>query len=241
MDSDDIFTGFCALNLNRLRSKGGFYSTKKLEKIISENLTDGKLQTAKEAGKFLYIWVTDLDRATSKIVSYSDSPLDKPFDEFLLASCCIPGIFPPQNICNGNGETSRYVDGGVVANNPIKPEWLDQSGLAGLQFAINVCPFTSEEKNNLPWYSATIDAAMKEQVRNALSFTQKRIPSLQNTQYPPLKFYVIQPSKKLRNELKNFTATSSSVDFALGVEDANNFLAAPHLRNIEYLNCEPTL
>lgn len=220
--------------------RNGLYSDSFLREVVLENFPDNILE-ARSSGRHLHIWVTDLSRNTSRMIIYG-SRRDSPFQDFLVASCSIPGVFPCQNICDGMGTKGRYSDGGIVANNPVRPEFIQsESGLAGLKFVVDICPLTSEEVPDTSVLAGTINAAMNEQVRMGLKFAQHVVETSTPKFSPKIKFYVIQPSKKLSSHLRQFTPETCQEDFTLGLHDAGEFLGNPHLCDITALNFEPVL
>ena len=95
-------------------------------RILRPSLTISGLLSMDKIGEHLKKYITEdrfesldrpftaaaIDVGSGKIEYFNEGPLIKP----VLASSCIPVIFKPVEIGN-----NRYIDGGVLANLPVKP------------------------------------------------------------------------------------------------------------------------
>ncbi|RKZ28841.1 hypothetical protein DRQ36_09845, partial [bacterium] len=98
----DIFGG-------NLRFYKGFLTMKPLRKIVEKLLDAEKLRSS---GKRFFYFTVDLQNGL--LVERDET--SEPLTDWLLASATIPGVFQPVEI-----DGRQYVDGGVMATNPLSP------------------------------------------------------------------------------------------------------------------------
>ena len=124
---------------NKLKKSPNFYSWREglflltdLEKTLKNNLRSKKIEQLKNP---LYITVCNVQNGQKEIFQAGD------LVKSLLATCSVPGIFPPVEI-NGN----KYADGGINCNFPTAPLETKSEPIVG----ISVNPsFNYDKKNGL--------------------------------------------------------------------------------------------
>ena len=114
----------------------GAFSAAPLRKLVEAHVDRDLLEdvaTEYEKGRFLLVATTDIDSQRTAIwnmgaIAASTSPgAQKLFQEVLLASAAIPGVFSPQSIqveSDGRLFSEMHVDGGVTSNLLLIPEVL---------------------------------------------------------------------------------------------------------------------
>ena len=110
--------------------KNGFLTLRDLENLMRKNLRTKKIESLKIP---LHITVSDLEIGEEKIFSEGE------LVPTILASCAVPGVFPPQKI-----DGRYYADGGINCNFPTKVFEGNELPLIGI--SVNP-PFSYEAKN----------------------------------------------------------------------------------------------
>lgn len=141
----------------------------------------------------------DRRRVYGRFMPAGSGGWDGPIRDHLVASCAIPGVFPPVSL-DYRGRRLRLVDGGLPS-----PEALDLAPLAGCR-----------------------DIAIVDPCRTPDTWLElgPRVRALQSAAEPPRVFW-IAPRRPLDFGLFDFRAASLRRGLAQGEEDARRFLRDP--------------
>lgn len=137
----EAFTDGRAKNLLRSRGLGalfwpGVFKPEPLRKLITKSVTPGLIEAVgaeHRKGRRLYIATTSLDTQTQVVwdmgalAQRTDPASRQLFQNILIASSSIPGVFPPVLLTferDGQAVSELHADGGTVANFFVAPQAL---------------------------------------------------------------------------------------------------------------------
>ena len=137
----EAFTDGRSKNLLRSRGVGalfrpGVFKPEPLRKLITDSITPGLIEVVAaehRKGRRLYIATTSLDTQTQVVwdmgalAQRTDPESRLLFQNILIASSSIPGVFPPVLLTferNGHAVSELHADGGTVANFFVAPQAL---------------------------------------------------------------------------------------------------------------------
>ena len=167
-------------------------------KVVLQTLTNYKLKKDtitfqdlyKKTNKIIQIGVTSLTNTNFTIFNYKNYPNVNIIDA-ILASCSLPGIFPPYKINN-----SYYCDGGVLNNCPIDIFQNDIKNTIAFMFEI---PPYSNNFNILQYISFAIGMPFKNKTKSLLSKYPNNIIVFKDNKIPIIDFNLTKT--KIKNTI----------------------------------------
>lgn len=167
-------------------------------KVVLQTLTNYKLKKDtitfqdlyKKTNKIIQIGVTSLTNTNFTIFNYKNYPNVNIIDA-ILASCSLPGIFPPYKINN-----SYYCDGGVLNNCPIDIFKNDIKNTIAFMFEI---PPYSNNFNILQYISFAIGMPFKNKTKSLLSKYPNNIIVFKDNKIPIIDFNLTKT--KIKNTI----------------------------------------
>jgi len=167
-------------------------------KVVLQTLTNYKfkkdsitfLELYTNTNKIIQIGVTSLTNTNFTIFNYENYPNVNIIDA-ILASCSLPGIFPPYKINN-----SYYCDGGVLNNCPIDIFQNDIKNTIAFMFEIS--PY-SNNFNILQYISFAIGMPFKNRTKTLLSKYPDNIIVFKDNKIPLIDFNLTKT--KIKNTI----------------------------------------
>ena len=157
-------------------------------KFKKDSITFQELYT--KTNKIIQIGVTSLTNTSFTIFNYQNYPNVNIIDA-ILASCSLPGIFPPYKINN-----SYYCDGGVLNNCPIDIFQNDIKNTIAFMFEI---PPYSNNFNILQYISFAIGMPFKNRTKTLLSKYPDNIIVFKDNKIPFVDFNLTKT--KIKNTI----------------------------------------
>lgn len=157
-------------------------------KFKKDSITFQELYT--KTNKIIHIGVTSLTNTNFTIFNYENYPNVNIIDA-ILASCSLPGIFPPYKINN-----SYYCDGGVLNNCPIDIFQNDIKNTIAFMFEI---PPYSNNFNILQYISFAIGMPFKNRTKTLLSKYPDNIIVFKDNKIPFVDFNLTKT--KIKNTI----------------------------------------
>ena len=157
-------------------------------KFKKDSITFQELYT--KTNKIIQIGVTSLTNTNFTIFNYENYPNVNIIDA-ILASCSLPGIFPPYKINN-----SYYCDGGVLNNCPIDIFQNDIKNTIAFMFEI---PPYSNNFNILQYISFAIGMPFKNRTKTLLSKYPDNIIVFKDNKIPFVDFNLTKT--KIKNTI----------------------------------------
>ena len=157
-------------------------------KFKKDSITFQELYT--KTNKIIHIGVTSLTNTNFTIFNYQNYPNVNIIDA-ILASCSLPGIFPPYKINN-----SYYCDGGVLNNCPIDIFQNDIKNTIAFMFEI---PPYSNNFNILQYISFAIGMPFKNRTKTLLSKYPDNIIVFKDNKIPLVDFNLTKT--KIKNTI----------------------------------------
>ena len=157
-------------------------------KFKKDSITFQELYT--KTNKIMQIGVTSLTNTSFTIFNYENYPNVNIIDA-ILASCSLPGIFPPYKINN-----SYYCDGGVLNNCPIDIFKNDIKNTIAFMFEIS--PY-SNNFNILQYISFAIGMPFKNRTKTLLSKYPNNIIIFKDNKIPLIDFNLTKT--KIKNTI----------------------------------------
>ena len=141
---------------------------------------------------------------------------DEPLMEHLLASCAIPGLFPPVSV-RSNGAARTLVDGGIVGKEKLSFKCVSHAEEVFILDATRPDDPISVSLDPLTWINNKGKRRGREQMRSG-------IDSLKAASPPP-RIYHFYPSRVLDFCMLSCDTGECRKAFQLGMKDADGFTA----------------
>ncbi len=152
-----------SIGRNLLRRRMSLYSNQFLRELITPLVDVDDIHAAEIP---LYISAASLNRG-EKHVFRSGSVIDA-----ILASCAVPGLFPPMQI-----GSEWYVDAGVVTGLDLQTA-IDQGATEILAVDLGAPPPPRRPRGIIDVLSRSMDIAVEQRTRYELTHLAKRVPTV---------------------------------------------------------------